>query len=79
MNMSNDAQSESIHTGSSFDEFLEEEGIRDEVESAAIQRVVAWQSAEEFFKLRSAGATGEALRWALDNGPDRPPDPGDEL
>ncbi len=28
---------------------------------------------------RDAGATGEDLRWALDNSPDRPPDPGDEL
>ncbi len=77
--MNNDLQRESIHTGSSFEDFLDDEGIRAEVESAAIQRVLAWQSAEEFFKRRSAGATGEMLRWALDNGPDRPPDPGDEL
>jgi hypothetical protein len=34
---------------------------------------------EEFFKKRSEGATGNGLRWALDNAPDRPPDPGDEL
>jgi predicted XRE-type DNA-binding protein len=31
------------NTGSSFDSFLEEEGIRDEVEAVAIKRVVAWQ------------------------------------
>jgi hypothetical protein len=29
-----------VHSGSSFDEFLEEEGIREEVETAAIKRVV---------------------------------------
>ncbi len=31
------------HTGSSFDSFLEEEGIRDEVDAVAIKRVLAWQ------------------------------------
>src|SRR6266403_6393695 len=31
------------HGGSSFDSFLEEEGIRQEVEAAAIKRVLAWQ------------------------------------
>ena len=36
-----------VHTGSSFDEFLEEEGIREEVESAAIKRVLAWQFEQE--------------------------------
>jgi antitoxin HicB len=41
---------ESIHSGSSFDDFLEEEGIRDEVESAAIKRVLAWQFAREMEK-----------------------------
>jgi antitoxin HicB len=34
------------HSGSSFDGFLEEEGILDEVEAAAIKRVIAWQLAE---------------------------------
>jgi DNA-binding Xre family transcriptional regulator len=29
--------------GSSFDEFLKEEGIYDEVETTAIKRVIAWQ------------------------------------
>ncbi len=33
-------------SGSSFDSFLEEEGILDEVEAAAIKRVIAWQLAE---------------------------------
>jgi hypothetical protein len=36
-----------VHSGSSFDDFLEEEGYRDEVESAAIKRVLAWQFERE--------------------------------
>ena len=31
------------HIGSSFDDFLEEEGIKIEVEALAIKRVLAWQ------------------------------------
>jgi hypothetical protein len=31
------------HSGSSFDRFLEEEGIREEVEAVAVKRVLAWQ------------------------------------
>jgi antitoxin HicB len=31
------------HTGSTFDSFLEAEGIRGEVEAVAIKRVLAWQ------------------------------------
>lgn len=31
------------HTGSMFDSFLEEEGIREEVEATAAKRVIAWQ------------------------------------
>jgi DNA-binding phage protein len=34
------------HTGSSFDSFLEEEGILEEVEAVAIKRVIAWQLSE---------------------------------
>jgi antitoxin HicB len=34
------------HTGSSFDSFLEEEGILEEVQALAIKRVIAWQLAE---------------------------------
>lgn len=30
-------------SGSTFDSFLEQEGIREEVEAVAIKRVVAWQ------------------------------------
>jgi len=35
------------HSGSSFDSFLEEEGIREEVEAAAVKRVLAWQLSRE--------------------------------
>jgi antitoxin HicB len=31
------------YSGSSFDSFLEQEGIREEVEAVAIKRVLAWQ------------------------------------
>jgi hypothetical protein len=31
------------HSGSTFDSFLEQEGIREEVEAIAIKRVLAWQ------------------------------------
>ena len=31
------------HDGSTFDSFLEEQGIREEVEAVAIKRVLAWQ------------------------------------
>lgn len=31
------------HSGSTFDSFIEEEGIREEVEAVAIKRVLAWQ------------------------------------
>ena len=31
------------HGGSTFDSFLEEEGIREEVEAVGVKRVLAWQ------------------------------------
>lgn len=31
------------HSGSTLDSFLEEQGIREEVEAVAIKRVLAWQ------------------------------------
>ncbi len=33
------------HTGSTFDSFLKEEGIREEVEAVAVKRVILWQLA----------------------------------
>jgi antitoxin HicB len=38
------------HTGSTFDSFLEEEGIREEVEAIAVKRVISWQLAEAMRK-----------------------------
>jgi hypothetical protein len=38
------------HSGSTFDSFLEEEGIREEVEAIAIKRVLAWQLSEAMRK-----------------------------
>jgi predicted XRE-type DNA-binding protein len=35
------------HSGSTFDSFLDEEGIREEVEAVAIKRVLAWQLEQE--------------------------------
>ncbi|MCP5127661.1 MAG: hypothetical protein H6973_19200 [Gammaproteobacteria bacterium] len=34
------------HLGSFFDDFLEEEGIKSEVEAVALKRVIAWQSTQ---------------------------------
>jgi antitoxin HicB len=34
------------HTGSSFDSFLREDGILEEVDAVAAKRVSAWRSAE---------------------------------
>ena len=34
------------HIGSSFDDFLREEGIYEEVHTQAVKRVLAWQIAE---------------------------------
>jgi antitoxin HicB len=31
------------HNGSTFDSFLEQEGIREEIEAVAIKRVLSWQ------------------------------------
>lgn len=35
------------HWGATLDDFLDEEGIREEATTAAIKRVIAWQLAEE--------------------------------
>lgn len=40
------------HSGSTFDSFLEAEGIREEVEAVAIKRVLAWQFEDAMRKQR---------------------------
>jgi antitoxin HicB len=42
------------HTGSTFESFLDEQGIRREVDAVAIKRVVAWQSRQALLKKREA-------------------------
>jgi antitoxin HicB len=37
------SQKSTNHSGSTFDSFLEQEGIREEVEAVAIKRVLAWE------------------------------------
>src|ERR1035438_2584116 len=47
------------HSGSTFDSFLEQEGIREEVEAVAIKRVLAWrlkQAMQEQQKTKQAMA-----------------------
>jgi antitoxin HicB len=48
MTMAKDAAG--VHSGSSFDDFLEEEGYRNDVESVAIKRVLAWQFEQEMIR-----------------------------
>ncbi len=45
------------HIGSSFDEFLADEGILQEVTATAQKRVLAWQMAEAMRKRRITKAT----------------------
>ena len=45
-------------TGSTFDSFLEEEGIREEVKAVALKRVISWQLAEA---MRKKKKTKQAL------------------
>jgi antitoxin HicB len=50
------------HSGSTFDSFLEEQGIREEVEAVAIKRVLAWQLEQAMRKQRK---TKQALARQL--------------
>ncbi|HEY0151446.1 MAG TPA: hypothetical protein VGB92_05575 [Longimicrobium sp.] len=49
------------HIGSSFESFLEEEGLRDEVELLAQKRVLAWQI-EQAMKAHGISKVGMAER-----------------
>lgn len=51
-----------VHTGSSFDSFLEEEGILEETEAVAIKRVLAWQLSEA---MRKRGITKKEMATRL--------------
>lgn len=50
------------HNGSTFDSFLEEVGIREEVEAVAIKRVLAWQLAQA---MREQQKTKQAMAKQL--------------
>src|SRR5258708_30826481 len=50
------------HTGSTFDSFLEEEGIREEVEAVAVKSVISWQLGET---MRKKKKTKQALAREL--------------
>jgi antitoxin HicB len=50
------------HSGSTFDSFLEREGIREEVEAVAIKRVLAWQLQQA---MRKQQKTKQALARQL--------------
>ncbi|ASK34721.1 helix-turn-helix domain-containing protein [Alloalcanivorax mobilis] len=49
------------HIGSDFNDFLDQEGIREEVVAAAMKRVIAWQLAEAM-KARGISKTQMAAR-----------------
>ena len=49
---------QSPHIGSSFDDFLAEDAMLEEVSAVAIKRVVAWQIAQE---MKAQGLTKTAL------------------
>jgi len=49
------------HIGSSFEDFLKEEGIHDEATSRAIKRLIAWNLAEAM-KAKNISKTEMALR-----------------
>jgi hypothetical protein len=50
------------HSGSTFDSFLEEEGIREEVEAIVVKRVLAWQLSHA---MREQRKTKQALAKQL--------------
>jgi antitoxin HicB len=50
------------HSGSTFDSFLEEEGIREEVEAVAVKRILAWQLEQA---MKQQQTTKQAMARAL--------------
>lgn len=53
--------STNVHIGSSFDDFLQEEGLLEEVNAIAAKRIIAWQIAEAM-KLSGITKTEMAAR-----------------
>lgn len=56
---------------SSFDSFLEEEGILEEVEAVAIQRVIAWQLSQASYTASVSSNTRAAPHNPYPNSPRR--------
>ena len=52
------SEGEKGRIGSSFDDFLDEEGIREEVEMQALKEVLAWQIEQE---MKAVGLTKSAM------------------
>jgi hypothetical protein len=50
------------NVGSSFEEFLKEEGLFDEVDEVAVKRVLAWQIAQEMRRRRVSKSAMAAAR-----------------
>ncbi|MCE5310721.1 MAG: helix-turn-helix domain-containing protein [Acidobacteriales bacterium] len=50
------------HSGSSFDSFLEQEGILEEVEAGAVKRILAWQLSQA---MRERHKTKQAMAREL--------------
>jgi len=53
--------------------------VEEWISRVLVERLDTAEGASEYFRNRAAGATGDALRRALDAVPNNPPDPGDEL
>ena len=51
------------HIGSDFDDFLDEDGLREEAMAAAVKRVIAWQIAQSM-KAQKVTKTEMAARMA---------------
>jgi len=57
------------HIGSSFDDFLAEQGIREQVNARALKRVIAWQLSQATDENGNIGAHGDQpLRIELVDG-----------
>jgi len=63
---------ENPHIGSSFDDFLREEAILEEVTAVATKRVIAWQISEGMSSLKlSKTAMAKSRRRAWEKGKNR--------
>ena len=51
------------HIGTDFDDFLDEDGLREEAMAAAVKRVIAWQIAQSM-KAQKVTKTEMAARMA---------------